>query len=140
MRSGGRLRGRTTFACVAITTTIPILSFIADAAAQQSPAQPDRSVTLPPVTVETHRTTPRQRPVVRRAAVRPAARPPAVVEPPQTAPTAATPTEGILPSIESAVGPVQGYVATRSSTSTKTNTPLIETPRVSLGHHPRPDG
>ena len=30
---------------------------------------------------------------------------------------------------ESAVGPVEGYVATRSLTGTKTNTPLIETPQ-----------
>jgi iron complex outermembrane recepter protein len=38
------------------------------------------------------------------------------------------PPAGIQPTLESAVGPVQGYVATRSSTGTKTNTPLIETP------------
>ena len=30
---------------------------------------------------------------------------------------------------ESAIGPVEGYVATRSLTGTKTNTPLIETPQ-----------
>jgi iron complex outermembrane receptor protein len=31
--------------------------------------------------------------------------------------------------LQSAVGPVQGYVASRSATATKTNTPLIETPQ-----------
>ncbi|MCA1474176.1 TonB-dependent receptor plug domain-containing protein [Bradyrhizobium sp. NBAIM08] len=31
--------------------------------------------------------------------------------------------------LQSATGPVQGFVATRSATGTKTNTPLIETPQ-----------
>lgn len=36
---------------------------------------------------------------------------------------------GTPPGQESPVGPIRGYVATRSATATKTNTPLIETPQ-----------
>jgi len=47
-------------------------------------------------------------------------------------------TQGALPEVrvraqrstESAFGPAQGYVATRSATGTKTDTPLVETPRA----------
>ncbi len=51
------------------------------------------------------------------------------------APEAATPTTGLPPIMvsderpETANGPVQGYVARRSSTAMKTDTPLIETPQ-----------
>ena len=38
-------------------------------------------------------------------------------------------TVGAPPGQESPVGPIDGYVATRSATATKTNTPLIETPQ-----------
>ncbi|KAB1073857.1 TonB-dependent siderophore receptor [Methylobacterium planeticum] len=36
---------------------------------------------------------------------------------------------GAVRAVESPTGPVDGYVATRSATATKTNTPLIETPQ-----------
>jgi iron complex outermembrane receptor protein len=45
-----------------------------------------------------------------------------------SAPTAPAPGGGNTSRQETAWGPVQGYVATRSGTATKTDTPLIETP------------
>lgn len=50
---------------------------------------------------------------------------------------AVTPTEAVLPVVkvsaaaeqETATGPVRGYVAKRSATATKTDTPLLETPQ-----------
>jgi iron complex outermembrane recepter protein len=124
MRSEARLRRRTTFVRLLFTTSILALSLVDEAAAQAESTPRDSSVPLPTVTIESRRAAPRQRPVVRRA---PARRPaPVVVQAPRE--PVVEPPAGIQPTLESATGPVQGYVATRSSTGTKTNTPLIETP------------
>jgi iron complex outermembrane receptor protein len=63
--------------------------------------------------------------------------PPATQEPVKEEPAKpAVPVTSTLPTVsvkgrveESATGPVQGYVAKRSATATKTDTPLIETPQ-----------
>ena len=47
----------------------------------------------------------------------------------QGAPAARVAPAAAVRRIESPTGPVDGYVATRSATATKTNTPLIETPQ-----------
>lgn len=84
---------------------------------------------LPAVTVEAP--TQRQaRPAAlpsRRATTR-AARPAGAARAPQAAPAAPRfPSDSS--NVERANGPVNGYVATRSATGTKTDTPLIETPQ-----------
>ena len=96
------------------TTSILALSVVDEAAAQAESTPRDSSVPLPTVTIESRRATPRQRPVVRRAPARPAR---VVVQAPRE--PVIEPPAGIQPTLESAIGPVQGYVATRSSTGTK---------------------
>lgn len=102
------------------------LALIATAAAQSAPKAQDG--TLPPVTVDSPK--PRQAKPVQarpssvargRTAARRARNPAAVAAQPVTsAPVAAR---------ETAYGHVDGYVATRSASGTKTDTPLIETPQ-----------
>lgn len=84
---------------------------------------------LPPVTIDAP--SPQARPQAttpsRRAATRRATRPSRAARAPQTAPVA-SPSAGAS-TTERANGPVNGFVATRSGTATKTDTPIIETPQ-----------
>jgi TonB-dependent receptor-like protein len=82
-----------------------------EAAQQEVPQRPQQSgqVALPPVDVNTGR---RVRPPQRKKQV-------AKRAPPTQAP----------PKVESATGPVQGYLASRSATGIKTDTPLNEIPQ-----------
>ncbi|MPZ37549.1 MAG: TonB-dependent siderophore receptor [Rhizobiales bacterium] len=84
----------------------------------QQAAPDSNQVTLPPVSVQPAR--PKQKRAPRVAAKKAARRPP----PPPTTQPAEPPRP-----VETATGPVQGYVATRSAGGTKTDTPLIETPQ-----------
>ena len=83
---------------------------------------------LPPVTVDAPQQ--RARPAAarpsRRAATTRAARSNRAARAPQAAPAAAASGPGAG---ERANGPVRGFVATRSGTATKTDTPVIETPQ-----------
>ena len=83
-----------------------------EAAQQEAPQRPQQSgqVALPPVEVNTGR---RVRPPQRKKQVAKRAPP---IEPPP-------------PKVESATGPVQGYLASRSATGIKTDTPLNEIPQ-----------
>jgi iron complex outermembrane receptor protein len=102
--------------------SLPIESGHAEEAQPAAPAPTaapaPNQVTLPTVSVQPARQQKRapqvakKKAVVRRAPPLPA---------PQPAPDAAP--------RETATGPVQGYVATRSASGTKTDTPLIETPQ-----------
>ena len=82
-----------------------------EAAQQEAPQRPQQSgqVALPPVEVNTSR---RVRPPQRKKQVAKRAPP---IEPP--------------PKVENATGPVQGYLASRSATGIKTDTPLNEIPQ-----------
>jgi iron complex outermembrane recepter protein len=77
-----------------------------------------QAVQIEQVTVEGSK----PKPAPRRASTTPAPRRAAARPAPAPAPTAVAPSE-------TAWGPVNGYVATRSATGTKTDTPLIETPQ-----------
>ena len=81
------------------------------------PAQ-NGQVTLPPVDVDTSKRAKQpkgEKQVAKRA-------PPIVAPPPP-------------PKVETATGPVRGYLASQSGTGTKTNTPLRETPQsITVGH------
>src|SRR5262245_63841288 len=95
-----------------------ILVLILGAAISPAAAEPARtgsepSVSLPPVTVEGTR---RRPPRVRQAAP----------QPKRVAPVQRSVAE---PPVERANGPVVGYVAGRSATATKTDTPILETPQ-----------
>ena len=83
---------------------------------------------LPPVTVDApqERARPSAARPSRRAATTRAARVNRAARAPQAAPAAAASGAGAG---ERANGPVRGFVATRSGTATKTDTPLIETPQ-----------
>jgi iron complex outermembrane receptor protein len=91
---------------------------VGPAIAQQS----GESVPLPPVTVEASPKAkkPQKKAVAKKA---PAAAPSPAPQPAPSSAPAPTP-------YESAVGPVDGYVATESASATKTGTPLIETPQT----------
>lgn len=83
---------------------------------------------LPPITVESpqQRARPAAAQPSRRAATARGARANRAARAPQAAPAAIPSGPGAG---ERANGPVQGFVATRSATATKTDTPLIETPQ-----------
>ncbi|ETR78576.1 TonB-denpendent receptor [Afipia sp. P52-10] len=93
----------------------------ASPAAAQARAQSDSS--LPEIRVQAQRRPAR---VARRAPVR---RAPAAAPPPQRVEAQAPETGDGGRGGERANGPVVGYVATRSATGTKTDTPILETPQ-----------
>lgn len=82
---------------------------------------------LPPVTVEAPAQA-RRAQAARAGAASSVRRPPQRANPPRPAQLAAG-APASAPTLQSAIGPVQGFVATRSATGTKTNTALIETPQ-----------
>ncbi len=107
--------------CLSATSTLSVLAVTPALQAQTS---------LPAVTVEAPK--PRQaRPAAvqpsQRAAANRARRASRTARAPQAAPIASPAADGA--GGERAAGPVNGYVATRSGTGTKTDTPLIETPQ-----------
>lgn len=83
--------------------------------------------TLPAVTVDAPQAQRRTTTVSTNRATR-GARPVRAVRRP--APAAAVAATTASPFVERANGPVNGYVATRTGTSTKTDTPIIETPQT----------
>lgn len=112
----------------AVLATVSYIVLTLPASAQSAPAAPSASSTLPPVVIQS----PAQRQLrpkqarrsataPRRAAARRARNPNA--QGTQAANSAAA----VAP--ETAFSHVSGYVATRSATGTKTDTPLIETPQ-----------
>src|SRR5262245_11906034 len=110
---GSRLPRRAGVLVLAIMTVSIAVLHKQATRAQEAAQQPQGSgrVALPPVDVDTSRRA-KQPKGKKQLAKR--------VPPPIEAPP---------PKIESATGPVQGYVATRSATGSKTDTPLIETPQ-----------
>ena len=95
-----------------------------DAPAPPQPAPSADTTPLPPVVVETKQDAPKTKAKTKKKAA-------------QKGPVSPTPAAAPAPqkpvndpsSIQSATGPVNGFVATNSATATKTNTPLIETPQ-----------
>jgi iron complex outermembrane receptor protein len=106
------------------------------------PASTDGAAQLPPVTVQTkeqprkparkaatkkgEQTTARKVP----AAAKQAAAPPAAAPAPSAAPPSPAGADRDAAPAETATSPVPGYVATRSATGSKTDTPILETPQA----------
>lgn len=124
------------------STAIPLLVLTLGIGSVASPARAQaQGSSLPPIEVQPQeprraaprsaRATPHSRPAAspsREAGARPRAGRPARRAVSQPLPGA--PASGPNPGTgERANGPVQGYVATRSATGTKTDTPLIQTPQ-----------
>src|SRR5262245_16314252 len=105
----GKSRALTFSTAIGGMSFVPIL-IIGEAV---SPASAEPAVSLPPVTVEGNR----RRPPRARQAVPQPKRVVPVQRPVEQAP------------VERANGPVVGYVAGRSATATKTDTPILETPQ-----------
>jgi iron complex outermembrane receptor protein len=116
------------------SVSLLVLSMQGGVAIAQSATAPTAGTTLPPVTVDA----PKQRPVravtstagrsstaSRRPVARRARSAPAEVADADQASGRGTATPGSDPR-----GAINGYVATRSMTGTKTNTPLMETPQA----------
>jgi len=108
------------------------LSFAQEPPAQQKqdPQSQPNSSQLPEVTVETTEA-PKPKDAKKK---KPAAAKKAVVTQPSQQPVVQQPDESASGAsgtgAETAVGPVKGYVATRSATGTKTDTPILEQPRT----------
>lgn len=94
--------------------------FASNASAQTTQAAEPTPSELPPVVVET------AKPKAKKQAAKKAPAATAATQPTAPAPQ---PTEETGQG-ESALGPVNGLVATRSATATKTDTPLLETPQM----------
>src|SRR5262245_2029924 len=75
--------------------------------------------TLPPLTVEAKKASPARKKAAGKSNAKASAASPAQTSP---VPTGAQPAE-------TALGPIDGYMATRTATGTKTDTPLLEVPR-----------
>jgi iron complex outermembrane receptor protein len=116
-------------AAFAVLATVSYIALTLPASAQSAPAAPSASnSTLPPVVIQSpakRQAKPQQArrnaTAPRRAAARRARNPNARGTQPANSAAAPAP--------ETAYSHVEGYVATRSATGTKTDTPLIETPQ-----------
>lgn len=123
--------------------TIGLLSAASVGNAQQTappPANTGGAAQLPPVTVETkEQPKPTKKAPAKKAKQATAKKIPAAAKP--VAPAAAAPAPAAAPPVpvdaspdstpaETATGPVKGYVATRSATGSKTDTPILETPQA----------
>lgn len=103
---------------------LPLLAGLMDAAPAEAQSS---SQELPAVVVEqSSRPAARTRPSSSRQAAQAASRRRQAERAPSNADTQAA---GASTGAETATGPVRGYVATRSGTGTKTDTPLRETPQ-----------
>src|SRR5262249_16030755 len=100
------------------------LSFAYSAMAQQSP-KPADAIPLPPVTVETTKAPPPAKKKKTASAKSKAPQAAAVSPAPVPPHRAATGAQG-----ESGIGPVDGYVATQTTSGSKTDTPIVEIPRT----------
>ncbi len=114
-----------------VLSTLVIVSLPAETVLAQTTPPPTQSQTspqtLPPVTVQEPQARPRARPVASKQTKRAGT---AAKRSGQSQTTdAATSPAASGQARESAYGPVQGYVATRSASGTKTDTPLREIPQ-----------
>jgi iron complex outermembrane recepter protein len=113
---------------VACSVFFPFISPVLAQTAAEPPAAPTpapapESNQLPPLVVEGGQAKKK----AKKQSAKKGAVAAAPVASPQPAPPQTTPSEG---SGETAYGPVDGYVATRTATGTKTDTPLIEIPQA----------
>jgi iron complex outermembrane receptor protein len=115
---------------MAVVTAIGLTSTSAVAQQPEPPAaqQQPSAVKLPDVTVVTknNEQTPKKRPLKKARASKASAK--------ATAAASASPQQVTVtdeaPKAETAIGPVQGLVATRTGTASKTDTPIIEVPKT----------
>jgi iron complex outermembrane recepter protein len=109
--------------CLTVLASLTVGTAIRAQDAQPQPPEP--STPLPAVTVETTQApTPAPKKKKKSAAAKAAPQQAASTPAPQTSSSAG----GSGP--ETALGPVDGLVATRSATGTKTDTPIVEVPQV----------
>ena len=130
------VQGSTSLALAAtLLSGISITAQAQDAPAQQAPAQgapapAGNASQLEPITVISKYKAPaKKKAKAQQKSASAAAPPPAVTAAPPEPGTGGTPATGAT-QMSSAIGPVDGYVATNSATGTKTNTPILETPQV----------